>query len=66
VVDGETGFRPPPGDVEALAEAIRTLAAEPERRERYGAAGRRRFEETFRLADMKREFLKELEALAAG
>ena len=65
VLDGETGFRPPPGDVEALAEAIRTLAAEPERRERYGAAGRRRFEETFRLADMKQEFLRELETLGA-
>lgn len=64
VADGETGYRVPPGDVEALANAIRDLAGDPERRKRFGDAGRRRFEETFRLADMKREFLKELETVA--
>jgi glycosyltransferase involved in cell wall biosynthesis len=64
VVDGETGLRVPPGDVEALAAAIRELAADPERRALFGAAGRRRFERTFRLDHMKREFLAELERVA--
>lgn len=37
----------PPGDVGALAGAIAGLLEDPERRERYGAAGRARVEELF-------------------
>ena len=42
VVDGETGVLVPPGNVEALREALRALLHDPERRARLGAAGRLR------------------------
>jgi glycosyltransferase involved in cell wall biosynthesis len=40
VRDGETGFLVPPGDATALADRLRTLAADPALRARMGAAGR--------------------------
>jgi glycosyltransferase involved in cell wall biosynthesis len=40
VVDGETGFLCPAGDVSAFAKAVETLAASPELRARMGASGR--------------------------
>jgi glycosyltransferase involved in cell wall biosynthesis len=40
VRDGEDGFLVDPGDVEALAERLATLARDAELRERMGAAGR--------------------------
>jgi glycosyltransferase involved in cell wall biosynthesis len=43
---GETGILTPPGDVNAYAEAIRSLAADPERRLRLGETAQR-----FVLAD---------------
>jgi glycosyltransferase involved in cell wall biosynthesis len=42
VVHGETGILVQPGDVEALAGALRELLADPERAERMGDAGRAR------------------------
>lgn len=42
VVDGETGVLVPPGDREALREALRRLCEEPETRERMGEAARAR------------------------
>lgn len=47
VVDGETGLLVPPGDVDALAEAVDSLLAAPERARRLGEAGRRRVRERF-------------------
>jgi glycosyltransferase involved in cell wall biosynthesis len=47
VIDSETGVLVAEGDVEAMADAIVTLAGDPHRRARFGEAGRRRVEERF-------------------
>ena len=51
-LDGETGLTVPPGDENALADAIRTLAEDDDRREAYGAAAQRRVLEEFELHSM--------------
>lgn len=50
VADRETGLLVPPADESALADALATLASDPELRARMGAAGRERFEERFTAA----------------
>jgi glycosyltransferase involved in cell wall biosynthesis len=52
VIPGETGYLLPPRDVDGLREAIGELAADPELRDRLGAAGRRRFADVFRHEHM--------------
>jgi glycosyltransferase involved in cell wall biosynthesis len=47
VVPGETGELVPPRRPDLLAPVLRDLLADPARRERYGAAGRRRAVETY-------------------
>lgn len=47
VEDGVTGVLVPPRDVAALADAVRELLADPDRRERMGRAARRRAVQTF-------------------
>ncbi len=47
VEDGVTGLLVPPGDVEALAGAIRTLLEDPERCRAMGEAGTQRIRERF-------------------
>jgi glycosyltransferase involved in cell wall biosynthesis len=54
IVEGETGLLVPPGDVEALAEALGRLVGQPELRCRYGHAARKRAEERFDLPDFHR------------
>lgn len=49
VEDQETGLLAPPRDAAALAEALQTLARDPQLRIRMGAAGRRRVTEHFNL-----------------
>jgi glycosyltransferase involved in cell wall biosynthesis len=49
VVDGETGFLVPFGDVPGLADKLAWLAQHPDERHRMGEAGRRRIEQTFSL-----------------
>lgn len=57
VVEGQTGFLVPTGNVEALERRLRTLVANPELRQKLGTAGRRRYEEAFRLERMVAETL---------
>jgi glycosyltransferase involved in cell wall biosynthesis len=52
VVDGETGVLVPVGDAAALARALTTLLADPERCRVLGEAGRRRWTERFTAARM--------------
>jgi glycosyltransferase involved in cell wall biosynthesis len=55
VVDGETGLLTPVGDTAALARALGALLGDPERRRRFGEAGRRRWSERFTAERMVRE-----------
>ncbi|MBI4570276.1 MAG: glycosyltransferase family 4 protein [Planctomycetes bacterium] len=54
VVDGECGLLAPPGDPQALADAIRRLANDPVLAARLAAAGRRRVEARYSLDGMVR------------
>ncbi|MGE3853262.1 MAG: glycosyltransferase [Planctomycetota bacterium] len=50
VLDGRTGLLVPPDDAAALGDAIRTLAADPARREALGAAAREHIVQHHNLA----------------
>jgi glycosyltransferase involved in cell wall biosynthesis len=64
VADGETGVLVPPRDPAALADAIRSLAADPARARRLGAAGRERVEREFSEAAMTARVLEVYDAVA--
>lgn len=49
VQDGVTGLLVPMGNAEAMAQAIRTLLRDPERRQRMGARGRDRVMQNFTI-----------------
>ena len=49
VAGPDNALRVPPGDVPALAAALRALAQSPELRQRLGAAGRARWEREYRI-----------------
>jgi glycosyltransferase involved in cell wall biosynthesis len=53
-ITGETGFLLPPESVAELAEAVSTLAADPNLRHRLGQTGRARFTDIFRHQTMTR------------
>ena len=59
VVDGVTGFVCPAHDVRAYADALERLARDPQLRARFGAAGRKRYEERYTM----RRFIGDLERL---
>jgi glycosyltransferase involved in cell wall biosynthesis len=52
VVDGETGFTVPRGDVAALEANLRRLLTSPSLRASVGSAGRARYERLFSLDAM--------------
>lgn len=54
VIDGETGLLVPAADVDALADAIARLVADPAARQRMGAAGRGLVERAYRWEDNAR------------
>lgn len=54
VITGETGFLLPPRDLAGLAQAIITLAGNPDLRQQLGATGRARFTDQFRKQTMVR------------
>jgi glycosyltransferase involved in cell wall biosynthesis len=56
VVDGETGLLHPPEDIDALAAALRQLAADPALRARLGAAGRERAAAEFGVGRLVRSY----------
>ena len=58
VVDGETGVLVPPGEVAPMAEALVSLAGDPERRAALAAAGGARVRERFGLERMWAETLE--------
>lgn len=62
VVDGVTGYVRNPFEVEAFAEAIATLLADPERARRFGAAGAERMRTHFHIDRLARDYLAEYEA----
>jgi colanic acid/amylovoran biosynthesis glycosyltransferase len=51
VMDGETGFIVPRRNPAALAEKLALLAADPQQRQSFGAAGRRRVLSHFQVSD---------------
>jgi len=66
VEDGITGFLVPPGDPEALAEALQRLFKDKELRRRMGEAGREKALRSFTLGRMLRETQAVYEEMLAG
>ena len=54
VADQETGYIVPPGDIQAMADRIVLLLADPEKAQAMGAAGRKRVEQLFNVRDVAR------------
>ncbi|WP_417382738.1 glycosyltransferase family 4 protein [Gimesia sp.] len=54
VIPEETGYLLPPESIEPLSQALIELAADPEKRRRFGETGRERFTDQFRHQTMTR------------
>jgi glycosyltransferase involved in cell wall biosynthesis len=50
IIDSQSGILIPPGDADALADAMLLLSRDPERRKQMGAAARERYEKLFEPA----------------
>jgi colanic acid biosynthesis glycosyl transferase WcaI len=59
----DAGIWAPPGDARALAEAIRSLAADRARCAQFGRNGREYVQQHYNRAEIARRFLQELERL---
>lgn len=66
VVEGETGYLLPAGDVEALTAALEQLIMDPDLRQRMGMAGRRRAEAEFDCRRNIGRVLAGMRAVAGG
>jgi glycosyltransferase involved in cell wall biosynthesis len=64
IVDGESGLFVPPRDPTALADAIRSLVADPTRARALGLAGRKRAEDEFSESAMTARVLEVYDAVA--
>jgi glycosyltransferase involved in cell wall biosynthesis len=63
VADGETGLLVPPRHPEALADALRTLLTDPDRRARMGIAARERVERNFTWGTVAERTIQVYESL---
>lgn len=63
VLEGETGFLTPVGDVQTLAETMRCVLEDSELRQRIGQAGRQRAEERFSIEAAGRPYLEKYDEL---
>ena len=66
VEDGKTGMFVPPGDAQALRDAIQYLWEHPEIAERMGAEGRKRAEEVFALDNFAANVLQIVNDVVTG
>lgn len=66
VQDGETGLLVAPGDVQALADAVLRLDADPQLRHRLAQEGRRSAESRFSVARYRAEFASAVADIARG
>jgi colanic acid/amylovoran biosynthesis glycosyltransferase len=66
IADGRTGFLVPPGNPEALAEAILEACSDPIRLEEISLAGRKTVEERFNIAASVETLTHEIEAGSTG
>ena len=57
-LNGKTGLTVNPGDVDALADAMKKLAADPALREQYGKAARERVQKNFTTELMLDQLMK--------
>lgn len=62
-LDGQTGIECPNGDTTAYAEALKTLASDPELRQKYGEAAKARVIENFTFATFKKNIRDLVEGL---
>jgi glycosyltransferase involved in cell wall biosynthesis len=66
VVDGETGFLVPPGDVATMALHVITLLRDADLRTKMGVAGRKHIEQHFSLSETTRQYMIFFDSLFEG